>query len=157
MCVAIQNASGWVGWHFGGRGDASFARPGCCDMMTDIALSIHVKRNLCSAMDALIQTLMKGAVKCIKHNDLQISVKQMVVECGIRCSVTLSNVSSLLFRTCSGPTLCVNHHPQGLDVQHMFECTQCLHACLCVVGGGVCLVPYTEHDVGLSNLQNLSI
>ena len=35
-------------------------------------------------MDALAQTLMKGAVNCDKHSDLQNSVNQLVVECGIR-------------------------------------------------------------------------
>ena len=36
-----------------------------------------------SAMDALTQTFMKGAVNCVTHCDLQNSVNQKVVECGI--------------------------------------------------------------------------
>ena len=35
-------------------------------------------------MDALAQTLMKGAVNCDRHSDLQNSVNQLVVECGLR-------------------------------------------------------------------------
>ena len=38
--------------------------------------------NICSAMNALAQTPMKGATKCSKHSDLQKSAKQWVVECG---------------------------------------------------------------------------
>ena len=36
-----------------------------------------------SAKDALVQTLIKGAVNCDDHNDLQISVNQKGSECGI--------------------------------------------------------------------------
>ena len=36
-----------------------------------------------SAMDALAQTLMKAVVNCNNHYDLQNSVKQLVVECGM--------------------------------------------------------------------------
>ena len=49
----------------------------CCLVMMQILT--------CSAMDALAQTSMKGAAKCSKHNDLQNSVNQWVVECGKCC------------------------------------------------------------------------
>jgi len=42
-------------------------------------------------MDALAQTLMKGAVNCDRHSDLQNSVNQLVVECGIRFGLSLKS------------------------------------------------------------------
>ena len=38
----------------------------------------------CSAMDSLAQSLMKDAVNCDKHSDLQNSANQLDVECGLR-------------------------------------------------------------------------
>ena len=37
----------------------------------------------CSAMDSLAQSLMKDAVNCDKHSDLQNSANQLDVECGL--------------------------------------------------------------------------
>ena len=55
----------------------------------------------CSAMDALAQRLMKGAVNCDKHSDLQNSVNQLGVECGLRFWVILESTSSSLFDNCA--------------------------------------------------------
>ena len=37
----------------------------------------------CLAMDALAQSLMKGAANCNMHSDLQNSVKHLEIECGM--------------------------------------------------------------------------
>ena len=41
-----------------------------------------------SAMDALFRTMMKSAVNCVRHCDLQNFVNQEVVECGMRFGET---------------------------------------------------------------------
>ena len=59
-------------------------------------------------MDALAQTLMKGAVNCDKHSDLQNSVNQLVVECGIRFWAFPESMSSSLFANCAWACVCAS-------------------------------------------------
>ena len=51
----------------------------CLFVLSSASLSIH------SAMDAFAQTLMKDAVNCDKHSDLQNSVNQLDFEYGLCC------------------------------------------------------------------------
>ena len=49
-----------------------------------IALAALVFIDTCLAMDALAQSLIKGAVNCNMHSDLQNSVNHLDIECGMR-------------------------------------------------------------------------
>ena len=63
-------------------------------------------------MDALAQTLMKGAVNCDRHSDLQNSVNQLVVECGIRFGLSLKSCVLHCLGNSHGNMLMMiaNHH-----------------------------------------------
>lgn len=77
-----------------------------------------------SAMDAFAQTLMKDAVNCDKHSDLQNSVNQLDFEYGLCCRgspckhtfsmylalCTVSHCAACTSRTCSLDMHCSVHH-----------------------------------------------
>ena len=66
-----------------------------------LSLSIH------SAMDACAQTLMKDAVNCDKHSDLQNSVNQLDFEYGLCCKGFLCKHTCSIYRVlCTGLRLC---------------------------------------------------
>ena len=52
----------------------------CCCALHQIAAFVNLQQT-CAATNALAQTLMKDAVKCDMHGDLQNSVNQLVSEC----------------------------------------------------------------------------
>ena len=54
-----------------------------------------------SAMDASAQTLMKIAVKCVKHCDLQNSVNQLCVECVMCFGVIPESIPPSVFCCCA--------------------------------------------------------
>ena len=67
-------------------------------------LSIH------SAMDAFAQTLMKDAVNCDKHSDLQNSVNQLDFEYGLCCKGFLcKHTCSIYLVLCTALCLCWVH------------------------------------------------
>ena len=76
----------------------------CCVFLS-LSLSIH------SAMDAFAQTLMKDAVNCDKHSDLQNSVNQLDFEYGLCCRGCLCKHTFSIYLLLCTP-LCVlrAHH-----------------------------------------------
>lgn len=68
-------------------------------------LSVLACSNTFSTMDALIQTTMKGAVKCANHCDLQNSVNQWVVECVMCFGILPESMPSSAFLLCAANDL----------------------------------------------------
>ena len=76
----------------------------CTSLLFYSSLSIH------SAMDAFAQTLMKDAVNCDKHSDLQNSVNQLDFEYGLCCKGFLcKHTCSIYLVLCTGLRLCWVH------------------------------------------------
>ena len=76
-----------------------------------VCLSAHQHLSIHSAMDAFAQTLMKDAVNCDKHSDLQNSVNQLDFEYGLCCrgspckhtfSMYLALCTQSVFVLCAG-------------------------------------------------------
>ena len=108
MCVVMQWQPHLV---TGGQHGALMVLPGVCLLLCKVLMYIFYGifcSQTCSAMDALAQTLMKGAVNCDKHSDLQNSVNQLVVECGIRFWAFPESMSSSLFANCAWACVCAS-------------------------------------------------
>ena len=92
----------------------------CCHMQTRLA------------MDALAQLLMKGAVNCDTHSDLQNTVNHLEIECGMCLWVTPESWASSLLWACALelPVLSAVQYVKALDEHSMPYCTL-LHVGLC--------------------------
>ena len=114
-------------------------------------------------MDALAQTLMKGAVNCDRHSDLQNSVNQLVVECGIRFGLSLKSCVLHCLGNSHGNLLMMiaNQHDRVdllLGKNEMCFCSiapeHCLHLSYCCL---YVVQSVNTHDATPTHLLNLSI
>ena len=80
----------------------------CLTYLFEVTLhSILLNLSIHSAMDAFAQTLMKDAVNCDKHSDLQNSVNQLDFEYGLCCKGFLcKHTCSIYLVLCTALCLC---------------------------------------------------
>ena len=85
--LCISSLLGWVCQQEGSNSQWRHVLPCvicCCFSIFHFLYFCILNLLACSAMDSLAQSLMKDAVNCDKHSDLQNSANQLDVECGLR-------------------------------------------------------------------------